>query len=223
MKEEGPPWCLYVTQRWRGNDSSVSPTQERQRSTADFSCFSAFFLTLSFRNVAKASVTASLSHTHTNTRMLIRSREGVSHYPPHPHTPRLFILLCFSSPLTRQPPSFTLLSTSCFIQSLFHLFYLLLSFFYPPTRCQHVISYWPFYAHTHSLSHAPIHPLYHSDPLSGKWKTNPTTNQGFWYFLPSVQLNMPSICFFFSLWVFFYSTDYGCSCDCFLRLCFNLL
>lgn len=44
MKEEGPPWCLYVTQRRRGNDSSLSPTQGRQRrSMADFSCFSAFF------------------------------------------------------------------------------------------------------------------------------------------------------------------------------------
>lgn len=44
MKEEGPPWCLYVTQRRRGNDSSLSPTQGMQRrSMADFSCFSAFF------------------------------------------------------------------------------------------------------------------------------------------------------------------------------------
>ncbi|CAB1457456.1 unnamed protein product [Pleuronectes platessa] len=44
MKEEGPPWCLYVIQRRRGNDSSLSPTQGRQRrSTADFPCYSAFF------------------------------------------------------------------------------------------------------------------------------------------------------------------------------------
>lgn len=44
MKEEGPLRCLYVTQRQRGNDSFLSPTQGRQRgSMADFSCFSAFF------------------------------------------------------------------------------------------------------------------------------------------------------------------------------------
>lgn len=44
MKEEGPPWCLYVIQCQRGNDSSLSPTQGRQGgSVADFSWFSAFF------------------------------------------------------------------------------------------------------------------------------------------------------------------------------------
>lgn len=43
MKEDGPLRCLYVTQCQRGNDSFLSLTQGRQRrSTADFSCFSAF-------------------------------------------------------------------------------------------------------------------------------------------------------------------------------------
>lgn len=69
--------------------------------------------------------------------------------------------------------------------------------------------------HTYVISHAAVNPLHHSDPLSGKWKTNPTTNQGFRNFLPSVQLNMASICFFVSLWLFFCNIDYGCSCDCF--------
>ena len=99
MKEEGPPRCLYVTQRWRGNDSSLSPTQARQRrSTADFSCFSAFFLTLSFRNVAKASVTASLSLSlslllsHTHTLPCSLAHRSASCIIP------LFPFSCFSSP-----------------------------------------------------------------------------------------------------------------------------
>lgn len=160
MKEEGPPWCLYVTQRWRGNDSSLSPTQARQRrSTADFSCFSAFFLTLSFRNVAKASVTASpslsLSESHTHTlfyaRLLTGVRLALSPFSPsrasHPLNP----------PVPPPPLSLYLPHASCLTpptRSSCH-------FSPPAARCQLVILYLTplIHANAHTgaqLSHAPV-------------------------------------------------------------------
>lgn len=136
MKEEGPPWCLYVTKRQRGNDSSLSPTQGRQRrSTADFSCFAAFFLTLSFRYVAKASVTASpaLSHTHMHTYAGLLSGVRPAQSPLFPSLIPLTLMFSSSS----SSALLYLPHASCFTPPTFPFCH-----FHPPAaRCQVVILY----------------------------------------------------------------------------------
>lgn len=128
--------------------------------------FPFFFIVSPLQNVAKASVAASLSLSHT--LILLCSQGYVSHYPAFLPLPS------FCSP----PPL-------CSI-------YLMLppsAMFQPPAATCQVMDFLP----TKTRKHTPNRPLlYLRDPLSGQR----ITNHGLLHFLPSVQLNMASICLF---------------------------
>lgn len=111
MKEEGPLWCLYVTQCQRGNDFSLSPTQGRQRrSTADYPRSSAFFSPSTPKMQPKPqswppppalSHSQAFSYAHLLTGIRL-------HYPPSSPPVALIFLLFPSSAVLYLPHAYCL-------------------------------------------------------------------------------------------------------------------